>query len=133
LEAILASIDDISGPDPVDLAIGARIRLRRKSLKLSQGVLAGRIGVTFQQVQKYERAANRVSGSTLVAVAQALETSVGWLVGEESDQDGEAEALLQSLSIPGAQELLEAYVAIRSPSARRTLIDLAREIASGRG
>jgi transcriptional regulator with XRE-family HTH domain len=122
-------LDDASGPDPVDLAIGARVRMRRKSLGLSQGALAARIGVTFQQVQKYERGANRVSGSMLVAVAQALDTSVGWLVGEESEGGGEAEALLQSLSVPGAQELLEAFTGITSVPARHALISLAREMS----
>jgi len=123
--------DDALGPDPVDVAIGARLRLRRKSLNLSQGALAARIGVTFQQVQKYERGANRVSGSMLVAVAEALETSVGWLVGEESKGGEEAEALLQSLSVSGAQELLEAFAAIARPAARHALIALAREMAAG--
>jgi transcriptional regulator with XRE-family HTH domain len=122
-------LDDAPGPDPVDLAIGARVRMRRKSLSLSQGALAARIGVTFQQVQKYERGANRVSGSMLVAVAQALDTSVGWLVGEESEGGGEAEALLKSLSVPGAQELLEAFAGIASIPARHALISLAREMA----
>jgi transcriptional regulator with XRE-family HTH domain len=122
-------LDDATGPDPVDLAIGARLRLRRKSLTLSQGALATRIGVTFQQVQKYERGANRVSGSMLVAVAKALDTSVGWLVGEESEGGQEAEALLKSLSVPGAQELLEAFADIRNPPARHALIALAREMA----
>jgi transcriptional regulator with XRE-family HTH domain len=103
--------------------------MRRKSLNLSQGALAARIGVTFQQVQKYERGANRVSGSMLVAVAQALDTSVGWLVGEESEGGGEAEALLRSLSVPGAQELLEAFAGIGSIPARHALISLAREMS----
>jgi transcriptional regulator with XRE-family HTH domain len=123
-------LDDALSPDPVDMAIGARIRLRRKSLSLTQGVLAGRIGVTFQQVQKYERGANRVSGSTLVAVAKALDTTVGWLVGEESGDGGEAEALLQSLATPGALELLEAYAGIEGSGARQALIALAREMSS---
>lgn len=121
-------LDDALGPDPVDLAIGARVRLRRKSLNLSQGALAAQIGVTFQQVQKYERGANRISGSMLVAVAEALRTSVGWLVGEEGRGDGEAEALLRALTAPGAQELLEAFSAIERPSARHALITLAREM-----
>ncbi|HEX5378367.1 MAG TPA: helix-turn-helix transcriptional regulator [Phenylobacterium sp.] len=123
------ALDDALGPDPVDLAIGARVRLRRKSLNLSQGALAARIGVTFQQVQKYERGANRISGSMLVAVAAALDTSVGWLVGEEGGGGGEAEALLRSLSAPGAQELLEAFAEIERAPARHALIALAREMA----
>ncbi|WP_421933539.1 helix-turn-helix domain-containing protein [Phenylobacterium sp.] len=126
-------LDDATGPHPTDLAIGARIRLRRKSLGISQGALAERIGVTFQQVQKYERGTNRVSGSTLVAVAAALETTVGWLVGEESPAGGDAEAVLALLAAPGAQELLEAFAAIRRGSTRHALISLTREMAEHLG
>lgn len=121
-------LDDGSGPDPVDISIGARMRLRRKTLGISQGALADRIGVSFQQVQKYERGANRVSGSTLVAVAAALETSVGWLVGEDGAISDVAEDLVRALAINGAVELLEAFAAIPRASARAALVALAREM-----
>lgn len=122
-------LDDATGPDPVDIAIGARMRLRRKTLGMSQGVLADRIGVSFQQVQKYERGANRVSGSTLVAVAGALDTSVGWLVGEDGSIADVADDLVKALAITGAVELLEAYAAIPKASARAALTALAQEMA----
>lgn len=122
-------LDDALGPDPVDMTIGARVRMRRKSLGLSQGALASRIGVTFQQVQKYERGVNRISGSMLVSVAEGLDTSVAWLVGEEGRGGEEAETILRSLSTSGAQELLQAFTSITSPSARNALIALAREMA----
>lgn len=122
-------LDDATGPDPVDIAIGARMRLRRKTLGMSQGVLADRIGVSFQQVQKYERGANRVSGSTLVAVAGALDTSVGWLVGEDGSIADVADELVRALAITGAVELLEAYAAIPKASARAALTALAQEMA----
>ena len=60
-------------PDPIDVMIKLRVRVRRKALSMSQTELGNRIGVTFQQVQKYERGVNRIAGSTLVRVAQALE------------------------------------------------------------
>ena len=123
-------LDDATGPDPVDIAIGARMRLRRKTLGMSQGALADRIGVSFQQVQKYERGANRVSGSTLVSVADALETSVGWLVGEDGSIADVADDLVRALAISGAVELLEAYAEIPRASARAALTALAREMAS---
>lgn len=115
-------------PNPIDVHVGQRIRLRRTLLGMSQEKLGEAIGLTFQQVQKYERGANRVSGSTLVAVARALDTSVGWLVGEEAAGGGEAEALLQSLAAPGALELLQAFAEIDRASARQALIALAREM-----
>jgi transcriptional regulator with XRE-family HTH domain len=121
-------LDDATGPDPVDIAIGARMRLRRKTLAISQGALAERIGVSFQQVQKYERGANRVSGSTLVAVAAALDTSVGWLVGEDGAISDVADELVRALAVNGAVELLEAFAAIPRASARAALVALAREM-----
>ncbi|MES2895878.1 helix-turn-helix domain-containing protein [Phenylobacterium sp. LH3H17] len=123
------ALDDAAGPDPVDIAIGARMRLRRKSLGISQGALADQIGVSFQQVQKYERGANRVSGSTLVAVAAALDTTVGWLVGEEGAISDAADDIVQALAVSGAVDLLEAFVDIPKASARTALVALAREMA----
>lgn len=65
-------------PSPIDLHVGLRIRMRRKTLGVSQERLADELGLTFQQVQKYERGANRVSASKLYETARALEISVGW-------------------------------------------------------
>ena len=67
-------------PNPIDVEVGARIRVRRKYLSLSQSALAEALGLTFQQVQKYERGANRVSASMLVKIAAKLDTTVGALV-----------------------------------------------------
>jgi len=121
---------EAEGPDPVDRAIGARLRARRKSIGLSQTELANRIGVSFQQVQKYERGANRVAGSTLVAIAAALEVTVGWLVGEEGAGDAEDD-VLAALTLHGAVELLQAFGAIPGLRARAALVALAREMADG--
>src|ERR1700759_5103941 len=65
-------------PNPIDVHVGSRVRLRRTLLGLSQERLAGALGLTFQQVQKYERAANRVSASKLFEIARALSTSVSY-------------------------------------------------------
>jgi transcriptional regulator with XRE-family HTH domain len=62
---------------PVDRHVGAQIRLRRRSLGMSQSVLADRVGLTFQQIQKYERGANRVSASMLYEIAKALDAPLG--------------------------------------------------------
>src|SRR6267378_3049816 len=66
------------GPNPVDRHVGLRIRMRRKELGLSQERLADAIGLTFQQVQKYERATNRVSASKLWEMSRALSTSISY-------------------------------------------------------
>jgi transcriptional regulator with XRE-family HTH domain len=117
--------------DPVDQAIGVRIRARRKMLGLSQSDLAQRMGVTFQQIQKYERGANRVAGSRLTAAASALQTSVAWLVGEEEGgaPDADVEAVFTALGTPGALEMLQAYAAIGDSASRSALLGIARELA----
>ena len=61
-------------PSPIDVHVGAQIRMRRKSLGMSQSALAGRLGITFQQVQKYEKGANRVGASRLQAIASVSYT-----------------------------------------------------------
>jgi transcriptional regulator with XRE-family HTH domain len=123
---------DAEGPDPVDFAIGARIRARRRQLNLSQGDLAESLGVSFQQVQKYERGVNRVSGSTLVAAAAALGTTVGWLVGEEGES-AQSDDVFRALSTPGALELLHAYARIAAPRTRAALLALAEQMADSPG
>jgi transcriptional regulator with XRE-family HTH domain len=70
------------GPDPIDVAVGAAVRARRETLGVSQTSLADALGLTFQQIQKYERGRNRMSASALVRTAAALQTSVAALVGE---------------------------------------------------
>ena len=114
----------------LDLAIGARLRTRRRMLGLSQSQLAEGLSVSFQQVQKYERGANRIAASTLMAAAQTLKVSVGWLVGEDVADQGDDEPLLRALSRPGAAEILEAYNMIEEQRARHALLLLAREMCA---
>ena len=114
----------------LELAIGARLRTRRRQLGLSQTELAEVLGVSFQQVQKYERGANRVAASTLLAAAQALNTTVGWLLGEETSGREDDDDVFRALARPGALEILQAFNAIPEVPARAALLALAREMAS---
>src|SRR5947207_9122499 len=66
------------GPNPVDVRVGSRVRLRRNMLGLTQESLGETIGLTFQQVQKYERGANRIGASRLYALSQALDVPVSF-------------------------------------------------------
>jgi transcriptional regulator with XRE-family HTH domain len=70
------------GPDPIDRHVGARLRSRRTSLALSQTALARAVGLTFQQIQKYERGSNRVSASALFRLSRALNISVAFFFDE---------------------------------------------------
>ncbi|HEX4709242.1 helix-turn-helix transcriptional regulator [Phenylobacterium sp.] len=116
----------------LELAIGARMRTRRRQLGLSQSDLAERLGVSFQQVQKYERGANRVAASTLLIAARALGTSVSWLVGEETSGRDDDDDVFRALSRPGALEILQAFNAIADPRTRQALLALAREMGADR-
>ena len=82
-------------PDPIDIEVGRRIRLRRKALGLSMQTLGQHLGVSYQQCEKYEKGANRVSASMLVRIAAKLETTVAALVGE----DGHHERAPDDLSV----------------------------------
>jgi transcriptional regulator with XRE-family HTH domain len=119
-------------PDPIDVGVGARIRIRRRELDLSQSALGQHLGLTFQQVQKYERGANRVSASMLVRIAEKLGCTVAFLVGEEAGAAGHLDGgHLARLASPGVAELVEAYNAIESTRARAALMQLARSMADG--
>jgi len=82
--------DPERSPNPIDVHVGLQVRLRRKELKISQEKLAEALGLTFQQVQKYERGANRISASKLYEIARALHVPIGWFFEGLSDPTGEA-------------------------------------------
>jgi transcriptional regulator with XRE-family HTH domain len=110
-------------PDPIDVAVGSRVRMRRKELKVSQGSLGDALGVSFQQIQKYERGTNRISASMLVRIADTLNTSVAALFSERYQTD---------TSLPSdAIELLEVFTSIQSNRDRRAVIGLAKALAQG--
>src|SRR6195952_358760 len=120
-------------PNPVDLHVGLRIRLRRRELGVSQEKLADSIGLTFQQVQKYERAANRVSASKLWEMARTLKTSIAYFfegLGDTSrpqttEAAGPPPAHAFLLS-PEGMELAQAFPRIRRARVRRRILDLVR-------
>jgi transcriptional regulator with XRE-family HTH domain len=111
--------------DDLDRALGNAIRLRRRSLNMTQEQLAGACGISFQQVQKYENGANRVSFSRLVQIARALDCRVTDLTSA-LDQPYVAPTdleFLKLMTLPGAMELLRRFESLSADS-RRLLVDL---------
>ena len=115
-------------PNPVDLHVGGRVRMRRKMLGVSQERLAEALGLTFQQVQKYERGANRVAASMLGRIACALQCSASFLMGESD-----------ATAAPGAapppcrddtRRMLDAFEAIADDDLRRKIADFMVGLAS---
>jgi transcriptional regulator with XRE-family HTH domain len=108
----------------IDQRVGARLRERRLLLGMSQQQLAKALGITFQQVQKYENGANRISASRLWDISRRLDVPIEWFFGVESGRvlhrpDGE-------LAKRETLELVRNYFSIHNPELRRALIALAR-------
>jgi transcriptional regulator with XRE-family HTH domain len=119
----------------VDRHVGARIRARRLALNLSQEELAGKLGVTFQQLQKYEKGANRVAGIILVRLSNALGVSPGyWFEGapgaKHVARNKAGDVLTQFGSTRDGVTLANAFVSIRSPRVRKSLALHVRTIAA---
>ena len=122
------------GPNKLDMALGLRVRERRKALGLSQTALADAVGLTFQQIQKYERGFNRISFSRLVDVAHALNCRVEDLIGDLDDAGQPSPLFRQDtahLREPGAPDLLKAFAAIPKPL-QKALLKMVVEIARDR-
>lgn len=130
------------GPKPVDVHVGSRVRLRRTLLGMTQGKLAKAIGLTFQQVQKYERGANRIGASRLHELSQVLDVPISFffddLAAETGDGGGSVSYLQESpqTSFEGdpmakreTLQLVRAYYQIKSPSLRKRILDLTRSLA----
>lgn len=128
-------------PDPIDVHVGLRVKLRRVMLDMSQEQLGAEIGVTFQQVQKYERAANRIGASRLYQLARVLDVVIDFFY--DTTDPVRAPAMPGGFAEPPAEafdadplrkretiELVEAYYAITDPSVRRRLFELARALAA---
>lgn len=121
-------------PDPMDVALGAAVRIRRRTIGMSQEALAEQCNVSFQQIQKYENGANRISFSRLVQIARALRCRVVDLLDvlDTPDHEGGADIdLLSRMRTPGALELLSAYERL-SPESRTTLVTFLRALTNTR-
>ena len=120
------------GPHPVDLHVGLRIRMRRKEMGVSQERLADALSITFQQVQKYERGANRVSASKLWEIASALKTPVAYFYDGLGDPDAvvsQRDAAQEFLLATEGIELIAAFPRIVEPAIRRKIVELVRVVA----
>ena len=133
-------------PNPIDVHVGGRIRLRRTLLGISQARLAEAIGLTFQQIQKYERGINRVSSSRLVDLANALDVAIPYFFEEMSAgvgvqtpsalmKAGRRPATIDNEDDPLAKretlEFVRAYYKIQDPAVRMRVFELTKVVARG--
>ena len=135
-----------TGPNPIDIHVGSRVRFRRTILGLSQEKLAEAIGLTFQQVQKYERGANRIGCSRLFDISRVLSVPVGfffeempsgvadssparrlggWSEGEQETFEHKRDPMLRRETL----ELVRAYYNIKNLEARKGLFEVTKAIS----
>jgi transcriptional regulator with XRE-family HTH domain len=115
-------------PSPIDVTVGRNVRIWRMSKGLSQAQLANRLGVTFQQVQKYEIGANRIGTGRLVKVAAILRIPISALFEGTTGTDP-ARSLLALISDKRSYRLAHAFSAIKDKTCRESLASLVEKIA----
>ena len=126
-------------PHPVDIFVGSRVRMRRNMLGLSQTDLGRALGLTFQQVQKYERGANRIGSSRLYTIGQILKVPVAYFFDEmpEEVQEG-VDTPIATVPVSEATaeiskretlELVKVFYRITDQKVRRRAVDLLRAVA----
>lgn len=131
-------------PNPTDVHVGGRVRLRRTLLGMSQERLGDALGLTFQQVQKYERGANRIGASRLFDLSRVLDVPVSYFfeemdgaspgraraaLAEEKASDYEPDPMIKRETL----ELVRAYYRIGDPHVRRRVFELAKALAKSSG
>jgi len=126
-------------PNPIDAYVGSRVRTRRLMLGMSQERLAEQIGVTFQQVQKYEKGTNRIGASRLQAIANVLAVPVAFFFQQDNTQplntDGLGainglEDLSEFLTSKEGLNLNKAFMKINDPSIRQSVLTLIKSLAN---
>jgi transcriptional regulator with XRE-family HTH domain len=125
-------------PNPIDKHVGSRVRMRRMMLSMSQEKLGGALGLTFQQVQKYEKGTNRIGASRLQQISHILQVPVAFFFEGAPAihplQDGMIEApsptyVADFLATSDGLALTKAFMRIKEPKLKRRIVDLVEEIA----
>jgi transcriptional regulator with XRE-family HTH domain len=120
-------------PNPVDVHVGARIRTQRLLIGMNQETLARALGLTFQQVQKYEGGANRVSASRLSQIAEVLGVPIAYFFSDLEAGDAQPSArereARERLQRPETIELIRAYYGIADQQIRQQFLDMVKAVA----
>ncbi len=132
-------IENKKRPNPIDIHVGSRVRLRRNIIGMSQEKLGEALGITFQQIQKYEKGTNRVGASRLQSIASILGVPVSFFFedapGQESAmaggfaEDTSTSFVVDFLNSAEGLQLNRAFVKISDQKVRRKVIDLVKALA----
>jgi transcriptional regulator with XRE-family HTH domain len=126
-------------PNPIDVHVGSRVRLRRMMLGMSQECLGEHLGITFQQIQKYEKGTNRIGASRMQAIARVLSVPVAFffedapgqapIAGEQGFEQSPASPIVDFLSSAEGLSLNRAFIRIKDPKQRRKVVELVKAMA----
>lgn len=126
-------LSDERAPNKVDKWVGARVRARRLEIAMSQERLSDILGVTFQQVQKYEKGVNRITSGRLHDISEALEVPIAFffdgMVKSPAKSNG-AEDFVSSMTDPDTVELVRLFTAVKSKKLKRRVLDLVRAMVA---
>ncbi len=131
-------IENKKRPNPVDIHVGSRVRLRRNMIGMSQEKLGEQLGITFQQVQKYEKGTNRIGASRLQAISGILDVPVSFFFedapdvsksgGAGFDEGSSTRYVVDFLNSSEGIQLNRAFVKISDPQVRRKVVDLVKAL-----
>jgi transcriptional regulator with XRE-family HTH domain len=135
---------DEKRPHPIDIHVGGRVRLRRTMLGMSQDKLADSLGLTFQQIQKYEKGVNRVGASRVFEISRILgvpiqffyddynaDTGCSYGFAEAGPDDGAA--MMELLNSPEGVQLCKHFASINDPKIRKRVLELVKSLSDGDG
>ncbi len=126
-------------PNPIDKHVGARVRMRRMMISMSQEKLGDKLGITFQQIQKYEKGTNRIGASRLQNIALVLSVPVGFFFEGAPTSDSMSSGLSESpspayvsdfLATSDGLALTKAFMKVKDAKVRRRIVDLVQSIAN---
>jgi transcriptional regulator with XRE-family HTH domain len=116
----------------IDVMVGARVRVRRLELDLTQQELGRKLGITFQQIQKYESGHNRISAGRLKEISRVLQVPIAYFFADADEQEGTGGRPVTAMkltAVPGATDLLMAYARLDSPAMRKSVVTMVRSLA----
>ncbi len=133
---------DEKKPHPIDIHVGGRVRLRRTMLGMSQDKLAEALGLTFQQIQKYEKGVNRIGASRVFEISRVLSVPIQFFFddfdagtgrsygfAEQGSDDGMA--MMELLNTPEGVQLCKHFASIKDPKIRKRVLELVKSLSNG--
>ena len=130
------------GPHPIDIHVGARVKLRRMILGMSQETLGKALGLTFQQIQKYEKGVNRIGASRIFELSKLLDVPIQYFYNGYGNENGAAkdgvdgrsgDRFMDLVNSPEGVQLCRSFSEITDPQVKKRVLDLVKSIAETEG